>query len=315
MLRSSLCRLALALSLVGASALPVLAQPFETSIRQNRTSPAAIAADAALLPASTAVLVTLPEVIVDVGQGDAYPLTVPSMQPLYNRYGQELVPANSAVSIRIQPEDGGAYIVAEHIIVNGRVVPLQARSSFLPGQTITRAAADQMAHRNRTVFGNLGVAVAGASGTNLSTVQRSGFLGSAFGTVVGLSSPDKLRLVRIQPGSVQTLTLQVTTSIPAAASALAPQTSATSVPTSPTPRFEFRNSLEYNDLLDALLRAHVAGEVAYGKARELIAAADEYAVSQLGLYPLAGIRARVTETFGYVYRIDSDRLARAIVSR
>ena len=319
MFSSTLCRLALTLSLVGATAVgttvsPVAAQPLQTGVNHSQSSQS-VAADANVLPQSSAILLVLPELVVDLDRDEAYPVTVPLMQPLYNRYGQEMIPAESPINIRVQPDDDGAYIVAEHVVVRGQIVPLNARSSFIPGRTETIAPADQTAHRNRTVFAQLGNGVSGALGNSVNNptdVQRRAIgAGAVFGTLMGFSNPDTVSYVHIQPGSVQTLTLESAVVLPSYLLAFAPTPSPVPAAAAPEQAFTFRNSLEYGDFVDGLLRAHADGELSLQDAQFLVQEADRFARSELGLYPLAGIRARVTANLGYVYEIDGDRYANA----
>ncbi|MEM8714924.1 MAG: hypothetical protein AAF268_03945 [Cyanobacteria bacterium P01_A01_bin.3] len=320
MFSSTLYRLAFTLSLLGTTTigafsgvatLPAAAQPLQTGV--NQTQPSQSASDAHVLPQSSAILLVLPELVVDLDRDEAYPVTVPLMQPLYNRYGQEIVPAESPVNIRVQPEGDGAYIVAEHVVVRGQVLPLNARSSYIPGRTDTIAPADQTAHRNRTVFAQLGNGVSSSLGNSVDNpidVQRRAIgAGAVFGTLMGLNNPETVSYVHIQPGSVQTLTLDSAVALPSSLVAVAPPPTPT--PNTPEQAFTFRNSLEYGDFVDGLLRAYADGELSQADAQFLVQEADRFATSELGLYPLAGIRARVTANLGYVYDIDGDRYANA----
>ncbi|MGK7912569.1 MAG: hypothetical protein AB4050_13995 [Synechococcus sp.] len=294
-------------ALTGVASLPAAAQPLQTGVNQTQPS----AADAHVLPQSSAILLVLPELVVDLDRDEAYPVTVPLMQPLYNHYGQELIPADSPVNIRVQPEDDGAYVVAEHVVVRGQMVPLNARSSFIPGRTDTIAPADQTAHRNRTVFAQLGNGVSGALGNSVDNpvdVQRRAIgAGAVFGTLMGLNNPETVSYVHIQPGSVQTLMLDSAVALPPSLVAVAPPPA----PAAPEQAFTFRNSLEYGDFVDGLLKAYADGELSLEDAQFLVQEADRFATSELGLYPLAGIRARVTSNLGYIYGIDGDRYANA----
>ncbi|MEM9568430.1 MAG: hypothetical protein AAF974_09010 [Cyanobacteria bacterium P01_E01_bin.34] len=293
----------------GVASLPATAQPLQTGV--NLTQSLQSAEDAHVLPQSSAILLVLPELVVDIDRDEAYPVTVPLLQPLYNRYGQEIVPAESPVNLRVQPEDDGVYIVAEHVVVRGQVVPLNARSSYIPGRTDTIAPADQTAHRNRTVFAQLGNGVSSALGNSVDNpidVQRRAIgAGAVFGTLMGLNNPETVSYIHIQPGSVQTLTLDSAVSLPFSLVAVAPPPA----PALGTPEqaFTFRNSLEYGDFVDGLLKAYVDGELSQEDAQLLVQEADRFATSELGLYPLAGIRARVTANLGYVYGIDGERYA------
>ena len=313
MLKSSLCRLALTLSLIGATTLPAVAESLETGINSLQ-SPSSLPTQTVTLPLTTALLVAFPsEVVADVGANESVPLTLPLAQPIFDTYGRALVPANSPVNLRIRPHEEGALLVTESIVVNGQYVPLKAQSHFIPGQTITRATAQQMARTNSAVFGNLSTSLAGAAGADLPTLERAGFVGAAFGIVSGLSSPDNLRIVRIAPGSVHSLALQMPVTLfsapPTASAPTRPQTAPAAS------QFGFRNSLEYSEFLESVIREYQAGEMSREEALALVMAADSHASNQLGLYPLAGLRGQIARHFGYTYSIDGDRLASAILNR
>lgn len=134
------------------------------------------------LAPATALLISFPSpVVVDVGQGDNYPLTLPLFQPIYSTSGQLLAPANTLVSVRVKPYQNGAVLVADSIILNGQMIAITAQSSKLPGRTITRVSAQQMARQNSAVAGNLLTSFAGAAGANIATQQQLGFLGGGIG--------------------------------------------------------------------------------------------------------------------------------------
>ncbi|MGK7913620.1 MAG: hypothetical protein AB4050_19370 [Synechococcus sp.] len=311
MLKFSLCRLALTLSLIGASTLPAAAEALQTGI-SNTQYP--LPPHAVTFPQTTALLVSFPsEIVADVGAEESVPLTLPLAQPLFDAYGRAIVPANTPISLRILPHKDGALLVTESIVVNGQYVPLQAQSHFIPGQTITRATAQQMAKTNSAVFGNLSTSLAGAAGADLPTLQRAGFAGAAFGILSGLSSPDELRIVRIAPGSVHTLALQMPLTLFSAPPTASLPTSSQAAPAAS--EFSFRNSIEYEDYLDGLIRAYENGEVSQEDARIRVEAADSFARSEWGISPLPGIRSRIAQHFGYTYAIDRDRLASAILNR
>ncbi|BAW97044.1 hypothetical protein NIES970_19880 [[Synechococcus] sp. NIES-970] len=204
-------------SLEGSSQAVAIAPSSHSSNHQgtvqgnlHHTSPAMPTSLAAQLTPATAILVNFPSaVVVDVGQKDDYPLTLPLFQDLRSPVGELLAPANTPVTLRIKPHEDGAILVTDSIIVNGQVVNLQAQSStMIPGRTVTQRTAQEMARQNGAVWGNLSTAIAGATGTNIRTQQQFGFLGAAVGILSGMGSPDSLRIVEIPAGSVHLLQVQ-----------------------------------------------------------------------------------------------------------
>jgi hypothetical protein len=134
MFKSTIARLGLTLSLCGALSLPVAANPQPTSIgngtKANQTM---------VLPQSTALLVSFPNpVVVDIGQGEDYPIILPLMQEIKSPSGEVIIPANTPISLTIKADRDGAIIVADGVILNGQMIPLKAQSARLPGRTITQ---------------------------------------------------------------------------------------------------------------------------------------------------------------------------------
>ncbi|WP_157072236.1 hypothetical protein [Picosynechococcus sp. PCC 73109] len=173
-------------------------------------TPAAPTSLMAKLSPASAILVNFPSaVVVDVGQKDDYPLTLPLFQDLRSASGELLAPANTPITLRVKPHKDGAILVADSIIVNGQVVNIQAQSStMIPGRTVTQRTAQEMAKQNSAVWGNLTTSLAGAAGTSIGTQQQFGFLGAAVGILSGMGSPDDLRIVEIPAGSVHLLQVQ-----------------------------------------------------------------------------------------------------------
>jgi len=242
------------------------------------------------------------EVTVDVGQKQEYPLTVPLAQPVQDIQGNVVVPEGTAVSIKIKPVKGGGQIVAEFLLINSQVVPVQASSSVIPGFTITHKSANQKAVENRSVFGSLlgsamGFAGGRDPGRTADGFDRGAMLGSTIGIVSGLTSPENTRLVRIPQGSVYVLPLQAPLRLSIAGP---PQ------PTAAGPQFRFRSAHEYSLGLEKVLQAYQNRELSQKEALNLIAAANTYATTQLSakLYPPLGQRQRIQQLFDFTYEID-----------
>ncbi len=184
--------------------------PTPTTLATPSITPAAPTSLMAKLSPASAILVNFPSaVVVDVGQKDDYPLTLPLFQDLRSASGELLAPANTPITLRVKPHKDGAILVADSIIVNGQVVNIQAQSStMIPGRTVTQRTAQEMAKQNSAVWGNLTTSLAGAAGTSIGTQQQFGFLGAAVGILSGMGSPDDLRIVEIPAGSVHLLQVQ-----------------------------------------------------------------------------------------------------------
>lgn len=311
-MKSHALSFALALSICGSISLPALANP--VVVIDSQTSRPTI-------PQTAGVIINLPmPVTIDVGQKQDYPLTVPLAQPLMDLQGNPVVPANSPVTIKFKPENGGARIVADSIVVNGQVVPIKAATAVIPGNTITQQEAAEVARQNSAVYGNLFGATMGAIAPvsrKADAFEQGGMIGGALGILTGLSSPKNIRVVQLPQGSVYVLSLQAPIVLPALAVAPQPTTPASTQAAQPTPQptesassnqpqFNFKTIAEYSDGLEQVINAYQQGQVSKEEARQAIVAADRYATTTLNpkLYPPAGQRNRVNQLFNFVYAID-----------
>jgi hypothetical protein len=300
----TLLNLALTLSLCGAVALPAVAEPTVMVKAQSGVT----------IPQTAGIVISLPgNLTVDVGQKQDYPLTVPLVQPLFDTAGNEVVAANSPVVIKLKPEDRGARIVAEAIVVRGQIVPIQAMTAVIPGNTITQAEGAEVARQNSAVYGNLFGSVMGAAAPTArkaDAFDQGGMIGGAIGILSGLGSPKNVRVVQLPQGSVYVLTLQAPVVLPTLAIAPKPTDSAQSSqssqasPSSQASQFDFKTLLDYSKGLETVIAAYQNGQISQDDARRVIVAADAYAASlSPKLYPPAGLRNRIYEMFKFSYAI------------
>jgi hypothetical protein len=162
------------------------------------------------IPQDTAIIVSFPAPItVDVGQKQDIPLTVPLAQAIQDSQGNVLVPENTPVTIILKPANKGAKIIAQSLVVRGRIVKITASSQVIPGTTITHKRGNDKAVETGSVFGRLGGSVMGFMGQgDPEQFDRGAMLGSAVGIVSGLRSAENTRIVQIPQGSVYVLSLE-----------------------------------------------------------------------------------------------------------
>ncbi|NET45924.1 hypothetical protein [Okeania sp. SIO2B3] len=186
-----------------SSSMPTLAQQ-QTIVEQQQNS------QTRTIPQSTAIVVAFPHPIeFDVGQEQPYSTTVPLAQPILDSQGDIAVPANSLVTVKLVPSNGGAQIVAESIVIAGQVVPIKASGSTIAGQEITLTKGPQKAGKNAPTYTRLGSNIVGAiGGGDLDSVVLGQMVGQGVGIIVDLSSPETINLLTIPPGSVYVLTLE-----------------------------------------------------------------------------------------------------------
>ncbi|BAY34655.1 hypothetical protein NIES2107_65610 [Nostoc carneum NIES-2107] len=204
-----LLSLACSLSLLGAVTVPASAQPTTNASPQPTLQPQAASQDSTI-PQDTAIIVSFPaSVTVDVGQKKDYPLTLPLASAIKDAQGNVVAPENTPVTIVLKPTDGGAKIVAQSLVINGRIVSIKASSQMIPGTTITQKRANDKAIENGSVWGRLtGSTLGFISNGDPEQFDRGAMLGSAIGLVTGLRSAENTRIVQIPQSSVYVLSLE-----------------------------------------------------------------------------------------------------------
>ncbi|MBW4562058.1 MAG: hypothetical protein KME32_13065 [Mojavia pulchra JT2-VF2] len=204
-----LLSLACSISLLSSVTLPVIAQPVPTATLQPTVQPQAVV-ESITIPQDTAIIVSFPaSVTVDVGQKKDYPLTVPLASAIKDSRGNVIASENTPVSIVLKPNDGGAKIVAQSLVLNGRIVSIQALSQMIPGTTITHKRANDKAIENGSVWGRItGSTLGFLSQGDPDQFDRGAMLGSAIGLISGLRSAENTRVVQIPQSSVYVLSLE-----------------------------------------------------------------------------------------------------------
>ncbi|BAY18498.1 hypothetical protein NIES2109_01760 [Nostoc sp. HK-01] len=205
-----LLSLACSLSLFGAVISPAHAQPAATVEPQAQAVSSEIT-----IPQDTAIIVSFPATVtVDVGNKKDYPLTLPLASAIKDAQGNTLAPENTPVSIVLQPKEGGAKIVAQSLVINGRIVTIKAASQVIPGTTITHKRANDKAVENGSVWGRIGGSTLGfLSQGDPEQFDRGAMLGSAVGLLTGLRSAENTRIVQIPQSSVYVLSLEAPISL------------------------------------------------------------------------------------------------------
>ncbi len=148
-----LLNFACSVSLLGSITLPAIAQPVPSQTLQ----PQALSQEISI-PLDTAIIISFPaSVTVDVGQKKDYPLTLPLASAIKDNQGNVVAPENTPITIVLKPTDGGAKIIGQSLVINGRIVSIKASSQMIPGTTITQVRANDKAVENGSVWGRIGV--------------------------------------------------------------------------------------------------------------------------------------------------------------
>lgn len=82
-----------------------------------------------------AVLFKTPMSYIPQGQEANYPITGFLLEPLMGDGGNVLVPANTLVTLHLQPTERGALMSGNGIVVGGRLISIKTSSILLPAQS------------------------------------------------------------------------------------------------------------------------------------------------------------------------------------
>lgn len=213
-MKKALFQLALVTSVVGTIAPTAWADPL---LDQDSfaTPPApelpSNAANAITLGTNTGLVVQFPiPLTLTVDEGQPYPISLPLAQAIQDDQGNIVVPAQTPVGMRLQPQDGGVQLIAESIVVNGQLIPITGVGPTIPGTTVTYEGANALASQSSAVYGDLFANAAGLfSNGNPTLYSQGGMLGSIVGTLAGLQSAETARVVQIPQNATYVLSLTV----------------------------------------------------------------------------------------------------------
>lgn len=192
---------ALALSILSPTNLPAIAQTNSTSVSITRTENRSTN-----LPANMTIVATFPkDVIFEVGQRQAQPITLFLAQPIVDNSGKAIVPANSPIKARLVPVSDGIKIQTQYVAVGGKRLPLKLSSDFIPGQTAREIQALAKAGRLGGFSRDFAILISNTIGLDPYTSDRVTSGLSAFGTIIGVLSPEQRKIVAIPRGEVVVL--------------------------------------------------------------------------------------------------------------
>ena len=217
MKKLNLLGLVLSFSVVGSTTLPALAQ-YSVPSNQQMSNQGMTQPQSAM-----AIVVGFAEpVVFDVGQNQTAPITLYLAEPIQDGAGNVVVPAGSPVEAYLVPHESGAFIVAQSLVVNGQVVPIQASSDFLEGKTVTVRRGTDKAQVWGPMLARIahGV-VAPLSNGDINEVYQYAALADGVANLAGAFSTEKARVVEIPQGTTYVLRLQTT---PSSATTAPPQT-------------------------------------------------------------------------------------------
>jgi hypothetical protein len=167
-----------------------------------------------IIPASAAIAIGFPDELVLNARKETV-ATLRTAQPVYDEQGEEVAPINSLISARLKPTKGGVEIVADSLLIRGRVVPIQASSIVVPGQSVTMISGAEHAKEASMIGSKLGGQALGAiNPENFVGIKSGAMAGGAVGILFGLFSPKKETVVKIPQGSIYILSVQSAVILP-----------------------------------------------------------------------------------------------------
>ena len=210
---------------------------------QAQTTASSVENQVAIVPQSSAVTITFPTAItVNASQKRNLTTAVFLAKPLLDSNGNVAVESNSPVNVEIQPTKGGAQIKAIALVVNGRIVPIQATGPLIPDHQVISTGNSQNQGFYNSLAGSAFSVLLNTSGVasrlGSETANSIGnSLGSGLVTISGISSTRMVHQVDIPQGGVFILTLDTPLAIPpkGVQPVLATQTPANSAPIATIP--------------------------------------------------------------------------------
>ena len=200
--------LAITLCLLNPTTLPAFAQIATANSQEqnssiqldsNRTTPT--------IPQSTAIVVTFPsDFSFDAGDGKNYPITLRLAEPIMDNKGNLVAPANSPVDATLVPTDGDAQIIVKSLIINGKLVPVQAVSRNIPSVRITVKSRMEQAINYAQSFGTIE--------NNSNNISNANLLSHGIGAIVGFLSPQYQQVANFVKGSEYILVLEEEVALP-----------------------------------------------------------------------------------------------------
>lgn len=139
----------------------------------------------------------------DIGKKEAVPIDLTLAQPFRS------IPAGALVKATILPtEDGDAFITADAIIYNSKLIAISARSDRLRGSTVRVSTRTEEAQKNSIPAAILAGTATMAFGGDAEEAIVNASRGVLGGIIVGVLSPKDMRIIQIPKGKLISLTLK-----------------------------------------------------------------------------------------------------------
>ncbi|HBE17663.1 MAG TPA: hypothetical protein DEG17_00225 [Cyanobacteria bacterium UBA11149] len=199
------------LSLLNPITPPILAQTTPSNYQEQPTiTQPIIKKNTRIIPQSTAIIITFPNnVQFDAGGKDSFPIILRLVEPILDHTGNIIAPANSRLNAAIVPSNKSAKIIANSLIVNGKVLPIKASSQTIPSVKVTVRSRMEQAQNYAQTFSRTGTAtLIFDSETNSNDMIRSMIIAGGMGAIIGFLSPKSVDVANFTQNTEYILTLE-----------------------------------------------------------------------------------------------------------
>jgi hypothetical protein len=167
-----------------------------------------------IIPTSAAIAIGFPNDMI-LNAKDETVTTLRTAQPVYDQNGSEVAPENSLITARLKPVKGGVEIVADSILIRGRVIPLRASSVVVIGQSVSVVTGLDGSKEGHNVGARAGAELLGLINPNNGDGMRAGGLGGGLlGMILGAGKAKKETIVKIPGGSIYVLSVESSVVLP-----------------------------------------------------------------------------------------------------
>jgi hypothetical protein len=188
----------------------------QTGTQTRQVNPTALKSSkpaARVIPADSVIMIGFPrELSLDASKPTTHMLQL--AQPIYDDHGEELIPVNAYINVKLKPTQEGIEVVADAVTVKGRKVALTTNSVIIPGQTLTIKSGMEQAKENRTAASGLFGSLLGGLGASGAVMEQGMMLGNAGGWLTGLGAGQTMVVVKIPQGTVHMLATTTAVTLP-----------------------------------------------------------------------------------------------------
>lgn len=294
------------------------------------------------LPAKIRIsAVTTSDVLVRKEDANGYPVSLALVAPIRVPSFGLVVEKGAILHGKLKKEGDDVLINTTSIITNGQTIPINALSDSLYVSTETIDVSAERAALGTSLAKKLANDISFASGLSRDDNHRITTGASSLGLLIGMAAKGEKEeeIISLPAGQAQIMTLEEPAFInieiteQARTIDVTPERSERVVRSSPSlisldsddlisedrnvneatnilknesNEYEFRNNLQYTEVVENIISLYKQGEITKDEAREKIESSNTFATNNLSirLFPPKGVRNQVFSHFDYVYEID-----------